>query len=97
MDLTGWRNTDLFPMSQEQTPCEMNERTRRQLEQVKSFEDYVGRIAAERVSEALASVRGKLETLRGLTDDRTQYAHNHVSDLLDEIIDALTEGSKDDS
>lgn len=79
------------------TPCEMDEKTRIRLEQSRAFEEYVGRIAAERVSAALGTVVGKLNTLRGLVDDRTQDAHDHISNTLDEIIDALMKGSTDDS
>lgn len=79
------------------TPCEVDEKTRIRLEQSRAFEKYVGQIAAERVSAALGTVVGKLNTLRGLVDDRTQDAHDHISNTLDEIIDALMKGSTDDS
>lgn len=79
------------------TPCEMDEKTRIRLEQSRAFEEYIGRIAAERVSAALGSVVAKLNTPRGLVDDRTQDAHDHISNTLDEIIDALTKGKLDDS
>jgi hypothetical protein len=73
-------------------PCEMDEKTRMHLEQAKAFEDYVGRIAAERVSQALGVVVGKIREFQPLIPDEALDAHVVLLNGLDEIIDALTQG-----
>lgn len=84
------------------TPCEMDEKTRIRLEQSRAFEEYVGRIAAERVSAALGTVVGKIRALGGLMDDPgldipVGRKWTDIADTLDEIIDALMKGTTDDS